>query len=141
MKKGATPLYIAVENGYEQIVQILLEKGANVNSQREVLYFSKIFENQKRVFFFCYQINGIFWMSCVFLKKEFFYLFFYSFLCCVIVFFPFLIFWFFLSPGWSNSSLYCCWKRTWTNCSNIIRKRSKCWSCRSGFFFFHVKLV
>ena len=27
VKNGATPLYIAAENGYEQIVQLLLDKG------------------------------------------------------------------------------------------------------------------
>ena len=46
-KEGTTPLYVAAEIGYEQIVQILLEKGrANVNSQKKVfsfLFFLNIF--------------------------------------------------------------------------------------------------
>ena len=38
-KDGTTPLFVAVENGHEQIVQILLEKGkANVNFATKVLF-------------------------------------------------------------------------------------------------------
>ena len=41
LKEGRTPLYIAAQNGNEQIVQFLLEKGeANVNLPEEVLFFS-----------------------------------------------------------------------------------------------------
>ena len=37
---GATPLYVAAQNGHGQIVQLLLEKGKpNINSQRKVLCF------------------------------------------------------------------------------------------------------
>ena len=36
-KDGTTPLYIAAQNGYEQIVQILLEKGANVDLADKVI--------------------------------------------------------------------------------------------------------
>ena len=40
VKYGATPLYVAAENGYEKIVQILLEKGKpNVDLARKVLFF------------------------------------------------------------------------------------------------------
>ena len=62
-------------------------------------------------------------------------------------FFQFLIFLlFFKCKGWNNSSLCCCSKWTWTNCSNFIGKRkTKCWSSRSSsfvicffFFFFSV---
>ena len=42
-KGGETPLCVAVKEGYEQIVQILLEKGgANVNSPQKV-FFSLFF--------------------------------------------------------------------------------------------------
>ena len=40
---GQTPLHTAAFDGLQQIAQLLLEKGANVNSQRKVLSF----------FFFC----------------------------------------------------------------------------------------
>ena len=66
----------------------------------------------------------------------------------LIFFFQFLIFSiFFKSKGGSNSSFYCCWKGTWTNCSNFIgKRRTKCWSwnsgfsCWFGFFFFFFSL-
>ena len=55
-------------------------------------------------------------------------------------FFTFSFFYFFfllMCKGWKNSSFYCCSKWTWTNCSNFIGKRkSKCWSCRSGVILF-----
>ena len=38
VKNGATPLYIAAFKGDEQIVQILLEKGANVDLANKVLF-------------------------------------------------------------------------------------------------------
>ena len=37
VKNGVTPLYIAAFKGYEQIVEILLEKGANVDFATEVI--------------------------------------------------------------------------------------------------------
>ena len=40
-----TPLYIAAAKGYEQIVQILLEKGANVVLPKRVSLFYSHFEN------------------------------------------------------------------------------------------------
>ena len=43
-KYGVTPLDTATQNGFEQVVQLLLEKGkANVNSQRKVLFLSFFF--------------------------------------------------------------------------------------------------
>ena len=40
VKYGATPLYVAAENGYEKIVQILLEKGKpNVDLPAKVFFF------------------------------------------------------------------------------------------------------
>ena len=35
-KTGATPLHIAVEHGHPKIVQILLEKGANIETSVKV---------------------------------------------------------------------------------------------------------
>ena len=55
-KSGTTPLYIAAEKGYEQIVKILLEKGgADVNFKRKVLSLSFFFWylNIKENFVFC----------------------------------------------------------------------------------------
>ena len=37
VKNGATPLYVAAQEGHEQIVEILLEKGANVDLPDKVL--------------------------------------------------------------------------------------------------------
>ena len=51
-KNGISPLCIAVENGHGKIVQILLEKGANVNSQRKVLFLSLSFLSFVDFFFF-----------------------------------------------------------------------------------------
>ena len=112
VKDGATPLYMATQNGDEQIVQILLEKGKpNVDLPDKVILLI--------VFFFPF------------------------------FFFHFLIFLFFEYKEWNNSSLYCCSKWRWTNCWNFIGKRkTKCWSCRWGyfvdcflFFFFYQFLI
>ena len=41
LKNGATPLFVAAGKGYEEIVQILMEKGeVNVNSQKMVFFSS-----------------------------------------------------------------------------------------------------
>ena len=93
IKDGTTPLWIASQKGYEQIVQILLEKGKpNVDLPNLVILLI--------VFFF------------------FFFFFFFS----------FSFFYFFECKGWNNSSFDCFSKRTWTNCWTFIGKRSRCWS-------------
>ena len=38
---GATPLYIASQNGHSQVAELLLSKGANVNLPMKVQYVSK----------------------------------------------------------------------------------------------------
>ena len=38
---GATPLFIASQNGHSQVAEILLSKGANVNLPKKVQYVSK----------------------------------------------------------------------------------------------------
>ena len=49
-KNGITPLHVAVREGFEQIVQILLEKGgANVNPQKKVLFLLKKIKNTKNI--------------------------------------------------------------------------------------------
>ena len=61
LKNGATPLFIASQNGHEQIVQILLEKGEpNVDLANKVLLSqpdsgSKIFttSTKLRIISFC----------------------------------------------------------------------------------------
>ena len=48
LKDGATPLFFAAQKGYEQIVQILLEKGgANVHLAESVLFLFSLFCNFK----------------------------------------------------------------------------------------------
>ena len=42
VKDGATPLHIAAQKGYVQIVQILLDKGVNVDFANKVLLFNDI---------------------------------------------------------------------------------------------------
>ena len=111
-KDGTTPLFVAAENGYEQIVRFLLEKGgANIDLAEQV-FFLFLFEPlkiKKRVLFCEGKIKYL-----IFLKQiVYFYLFSLSLL------------------EWNNSSSYCCLWRTWTNCSNFIgKRRSKCWSSR-----------
>ena len=53
-KNGATPLFIAACVGYQEIVQILLEKGANINASTQVLslFFVFVFFRIKPLFFF-----------------------------------------------------------------------------------------
>ena len=73
VKYGTTPLYAAAENGYEQIVEILLEKGKpNVDFPLEVIL----------------------------LIVSFSFLFFFL--------FTFSFFYFFECKGWKNSSFCCC---------------------------------
>ena len=36
LQDGWSPLMIASENGYHEIVKVLIEQGANINSQNEV---------------------------------------------------------------------------------------------------------
>ena len=38
VKTGVTPLFMGAQNGHEQIVQLLLEKGANIDLATEVLF-------------------------------------------------------------------------------------------------------
>ena len=38
LKDRATPLYIAAQEGHEQVVQILVEKGANVDLADKVIF-------------------------------------------------------------------------------------------------------
>ena len=39
VKDGWTPLHIAAENGFEEVVEILVEHGSNMNIQTKVLIF------------------------------------------------------------------------------------------------------
>ena len=79
VKDGTTPLYIAAQNGHEQIVQILLERGANVDLADEVILLIVSF-SFSFLLFFSFSLSHF---SIFLLLKE-----------------------------WSNSSLYCCSKRT-----------------------------
>ena len=61
VKDGTTPLFVAVENEYEQIVQILLEKGANVDFAKKVILlivsFSFFFFFQFLIFLFFFSLS------------------------------------------------------------------------------------
>ena len=90
VKDGRTPLFIAAYNGYEQIVQILLEKGnPNVDLANQVFFFLLI-------------LFSFFSFSFFF----FFFFFFFSFFIFLIIF----LFFFYSCKGWKNSSFYCCSK-------------------------------
>ena len=84
IKDGVTPLYIAACEGYEQIVQILLKKGANVDLADKVILLIVSF-----FFPFFYTLKFV-WYIFVFL---FFFL--NSFLCL----------------EWLEPSSYCCFQR------------------------------
>ena len=55
VKDGVTPLFFAAQEGYEQIVQILLEKGANVDLADKVILLIVFF-----FFFFFYFLIFLF---------------------------------------------------------------------------------
>ena len=84
IKYGETPLFIAAQNGREQIVQILLEKGKpiNVDLATEVIFLIFFFE--------LFELAGF---------KYSFFSFFSHFSN---------IFFFLKSKGWKNTSFYCC---------------------------------
>ena len=66
-KDGWTPLHVAAENGFEEIVKIFIEHRANVNIQNKVFSF----------FFFFFDIFPLF--------VSFFFCFFFIFVLCVFV--------------------------------------------------------
>ena len=79
LKDGATPLFFAAQKGYEQIVQILLEKGgANANLADQVLfYFYFEFVESFDFFFYLFHFCDENWIELFFLKqKKTIYLFF-----------------------------------------------------------------
>ena len=64
VKNGATPLFIAAQEGHEQIVEILLEKGkANVDLTNEVILLIVFF------FFFFFFFFSLSHFSIFFIKR------------------------------------------------------------------------
>ena len=55
VKDGFTPLYIAAQNGHEQIVQFLLEKGANVDLADQVILLIVSFSFHFLIFLFFFK--------------------------------------------------------------------------------------
>ena len=88
-KDGATPLYIAAQNGYEQIVQILLEKGKpNVDLVGEVLFLFDFWLSVILVFSFSFFFPFSFFFFFLFLFLFlflFFFFFFFFFLFSILI--------------------------------------------------------